>query len=162
MHLVLEALEQRGVAIYSLLENYLATWRGPSKFSGEHLGTLCSAKHRDTNRKSKSFKCTASDGLSVLPILAHYFKTLLRAGQCVHELSALIALDDLVDELKAVPRGDVAPDAVRQKVKVFLEHCIRAEWRMHMHSKFHWLVHLPTQLAHHGMLPTCWVHERKH
>ena len=31
-----------------------------------------------------------------------------------------------------------------------------------MHPKFHWLVHLPKHLEQFKLLPTCWVHERKH
>ena len=31
-----------------------------------------------------------------------------------------------------------------------------------MHPKFHWLVHLPKHLEKFKLLPTCWVHERKH
>ena len=39
---------------------------------------------------------------------------------------------------------------------------VKANWLDYMRPKYHWLVHLHQHLAKFQMLPTCWVHERKH
>ena len=86
----------------------------------------------------------------------------LKSGRCVHACHAFMAMADMIDLLVASPLGVVNPDSLREAVKTMLNACVAAGWRDALHPKFHWLVHLPRQLAHFGVLPTCWVHERNH
>jgi hypothetical protein len=73
-----------------------------------------------------------------------------------------LAMADVLDMLQAVPLLKVTPKDLRAVISTFLQSCVKAGWRDYTHPKFHRLVHFPTHLEKFGMLPTCFVHERKH
>ena len=110
------------------------------------------------------FKCTASDGLSLLPVMAMFIQTTLSRTPGINQyaLDAVVLLCDLVDALVAVQLGLVTAGYLRERVANFLVTCEKAGWRTHFTPKFHWLIHLIAALERRGALPTCWVHERKH
>ena len=58
--------------------------------------------------------------------------------------------------------GHTSPADLAFAIELFLNAVVEAGWKLHMHPKFHWLIHLPGHLKKYGCLPTCWVHERKH
>ena len=129
------------------------------------LEQVFESKRKKSSRKAGTFKCTASEGLSLYLVVAMFtIAVALRDPQhpCRLACLALVALCDLVDKLHAVPLGVVTPDMLRQAVQAFLEACEAAGWTSHLHSKFHWLVHIPIELLRFGMLCACFVHERKH
>ena len=140
------------------------TWPKAIKFDphkNDHLSKTRIASHIE----AKTFKCTASDGLSLLPVMCLFIQTILIRDTRInrHVLDTMVLLCDLVDALVAVPLGGVVTAAyLRDCVARFLVTCEKAGWRSHLTPKFHWLVHLPTALARWNALPTCWVHERKH
>ena len=86
----------------------------------------------------------------------------LKSGQCVLAANTLVALSDVIDLLVAVPLGIVSAQQLEEAIDLFLRCVITAGWRMFMHPKYHWLVHMGTHLRKHKCLLTCWVHERKH
>ncbi|CAE7261427.1 unnamed protein product [Symbiodinium sp. CCMP2592] len=55
-----------------------------------------------------------------------------------------------------------SPGRLAAAIEAFLEGSIAAGWHDAWHPKFHWVVHLPAQLRKWGILPACWVQERKH
>lgn len=120
--------------------------------------------HRDAaSRRAKSFKCQASEGLSLYPIISVFLiTTVLPTGKCVAECQCYLALANLIDLVMGTAALNIDPNDLRDAVNEFLQKCIAAGWRQHMHPKFHWLVHLPHHLDRFGFLPTCFVHERKH
>ncbi len=162
--LLLEALIQTGVRdIWDTFYNYVGLWVLPHRVANASLRDVFEPKRQKSSRKARHIKCTASEGLSLLPIVAFFVHSvLLKAGRCMAECKAFLALADVVDLLSAVPLGIVTADTLRLAIKGFLDCCILAGWRRLMHPKFHWLVHLPRHLQHFKCLPTCWVHERKH
>jgi hypothetical protein len=149
--------------IWDTMFSYIEAWVFPHRLHSTSLKDMFSKTRAKSSRKAKFLKCTASEGLSVYPILAFFIQTVvLRAGRCMHACHAFMAMSDMIDLLVATPLGVVTPDSLREAVKTMLAACVAAGWRDALHPKFHWLVHLPHQLAHFGVLPTCWVHERKH
>ena len=153
--------------IWAHVGRYVLQWEWPGRVSvGQALGDLFNQKMAKATRKAHSFKASASDGLALYAVIALFVSgVLLRDGArslCYHGCVAYLALCDLLDMLVAVPRGIVTPAMLAASVDAFLTACVDAHWETWMHSKFHWLIHLPKHLARFGCLPTCFVHERKH
>ena len=149
--------------VWDSLDGYMQLWTWPSRVHSNSMKSVFSQQRATSSRKAKNFKCAASEGLSMYPVLAFFVQTvLLPAGRRIHECKAFIALADMIDLLCAIPLGCVSVDQLRECIKVFLNLCMDAGWSAYMHPKFHWLVHLPKHYSQFMCLPTCWVHERKH
>ena len=150
----------------SEMHSYMQLWTLPLRLGANATTNLASAfsKARWTSSvKAKYFKCTASEGISMFGIIACYVQSVfMRAGMCMPECKAYIALCYVLDLLVVVARGHVTYAQLNDAVDVFLRACIDAGWRQNMHPKFHWTLHLVRELRRFGMLLTCWVHERKH
>jgi hypothetical protein len=147
------------------LATYVELWTLPMRMgtSPAHLSDCFSKARWKSSRKAKYFKCTASDAISLYPIVACYVQAVfLRAGRCVNECRAYLLLAELMDLLVVSPHGTVDDDLLRSTSNRFLHACVDAGWRARMHPKFHWVVHLACEIRNFGMLLTCWVHERKH
>lgn len=162
-YFVLEACINAGMNVYETLNDYVATWAWPCRVDKPSLCDVFVKKRATASRKAKHLKCTASEGLSVYPVMAHFFRVVvMRAGRCIQECTAFLKLAAVIDVLVAIPFGIVSAELLREHVQAFLVACEAAGWRNAMHPKFHWLVHLPRHLHRFHCLPTCWVHERKH
>ena len=145
---------------------YIAMWTLPLRLGSNAAARLadafCSTRWK-SSCKAHYLKCTASDAISMYAIIACYVQAVfLRAGQCVPECQAYIALCDVLDLLVVVARGTVTWQQLNTAIDKFLKACIAAGWRNYMHPKFHWTIHIVRELRKFGMLLTCWVHERKH
>lgn len=164
MYLFLEGIiADGGKNVYDIVYDYLALWRWPRRIASSNLKDVFGKKRAFNSRRAQSIKCTASEGLSLYPVLAYFVQAVLQpSGRCPDMCKAYLLLADVIDMLTAVPRGTVTPARLRRRVRAFLQGCEAAGWRSCMHPKFHWLVHLPRHLEQHGTLMTCWVHERKH
>ena len=164
MHLLFSALLSTGSPeLYDTLFQYFSLWKHPLRQTASKVQDLFSTKRAASNHKAKAFKCTASEGLCIYPILSFFLQSVIvPAGVCAAEVKAFLSLCDVVDLLQATPLGIVSSSLLREAVRTFLDACLQADWKPHMHSKFHWLVHLSRHLENFKMLPTCWVHERKH
>lgn len=164
MYATLEALSEAGVRdIWEKLTGYIGLWTWPARVANSAVNDLFTQKRKIAAKRAKTFKCTASEGLSAYAVVAYFIqKVMLQSQVRTAACQAFVAMAEVVDLLVAVPLGCVTPERLRDAVRVFLQLVEAAGWRKLMHPKFHWLVHLPRQLAHFGCLPTCWVHERKH
>jgi hypothetical protein len=151
--------------IWSQLRDYVLkhTWPQSTKFSPSISDHFLPERVK-SHRAAGVFKCPASDGLSLLPVMCMYLQTVVLRSHAVNKTAceALLALGDIVDALVCVPLGVVSPDYLRQRIHRFFTVCETAGWQQHFIPKFHWMIHLPQALARWGVLPTCWVHERKH
>lgn len=149
--------------VWEILEGYIKLWQWPKRVHDRALPEVFSKKHVAACRKSGQLKCSASEGLSLYPVMAMFTRSvLLPTGACTTGCQAFLALAEVLDQLLAIPLGIVPPRELQRSIASFLDACIAAKWRSLMHPKFHWLVHLPQHLASWGTLPTCWVHERRH
>ena len=153
--------------VWEHVTRYVLQWQWPGRLSqSTELAECFDKKRAGSSRKAKTWKASASHGLSLYALLALFIcRVLLRDGadsKCYLGCVAYLALADLLDHLVSVPLGIVDPQMLAKAVDEFLTACVAAGWEQYMHSKFHWLVHLPKHLAHFGALYTCFVHERKH
>lgn len=164
LFLFLEALIKADVRdIWDRLQGYVELWVWPRRVANSSIQDLFGKKRQQASRKAKHFKCTASEALSIYPVIACFVQAvLLPAGRALAACNAMLALADVLDLLITVPLAKVTSAMLRDAIRSLLDCCVAAGWRQVLHPKFHWLVHLPSHLARFECLPSCWVHERKH
>ena len=164
--LLLGSIHSAGMAdIWSKLSNYLALWTWPVRAGNgaDHYSAIFDKKRATSSRKAKHLKCSASDCLSIYPVLAFYIEMIVKAaGVCVTECLAFLACADLLDMLQAINLGVVTVDALRGAVHTLLDLCVRAGWANYMATKFHWLLHFAREFERFGCMVSCFVHERRH
>ena len=150
--------------IWSNLGDYVKQWHWPraTRFDSERADVFSPSRVK-SHKSAEIFKCPASEGLSLLPVMAVYVSmVVMRTALCPEACKALLALADVVDLLKAVPLGITSSADLAASISAFLTACERANWREEMTPKFHWLIHFPHHLDRFGQTPACFVHERKH
>ena len=144
------------------METYLKLWTLPATWQkAGSLPELFSSKKVKSYKEAKKFKCSASETLSLCPLLAflaaHVF---VPKGSHVLECQAFLSMNRVLELLQASDR--VAPPVLQKQVEFALRKTKEAGWSNYMTRKFHWLLHLATSLQLHGVLPSCWSLERKH
>ena len=163
LFLVLESILAAGMDVHAAIHKFLLGWSWPSRVWNKGLCEVFSPTRVKNWRKVKHVACSASEGLSLLPVLIYFLqKYVILQGICVQECNVLLALGDLVDLLQCIPLGRVDEATLRNSVTQFLQLVDATGWREWCHPKFHWLVHLATHLNKFGFIPTCWTWERKH
>ena len=151
--------------VVSQLREYIKCWSLPARLSGigSSLHDAFTSVPWKSSCKSRSFKCTASEGICLYAIIACFISAIyLRANVCKAECTAYLKACDVLDLLIASAHGVVTSQQLHDAVDSFLKSCLAAGWRQFMHPKFHWCLHLSIELREFGVLLTCWVHERKH
>ena len=163
MFLLSSALEEKtGTDIYKLLGTCIKQWNQPQS-KGSNLEKVFDKKRKVSNKNAGTFKCTASEALGLLPLVSYFlFTMVIPHGHCLAECSAYFALADLIELIQAVPLGRISPDSIAESSSIFISKCIDAKWQARMHTKFHWVLHMPGHLRQHKILPSCFVQERKH
>ena len=148
--------------IYERLHAYVQLWELPGR-AKMNLSTLFTAKRAKANHEAHTFKCTASEALSLYSIMYMFLQHIVvPAKVCEHECKAFLSMCELIDMIYAIPLQKVAAAALQRKVEQFFDDCKAAKMHDFIHPKFHWLYHMPSELQRHGMLPSCFTHERKH
>ena len=140
MYLVMQAAEMANRNFYQVCSDYFARWRQP-KSRSENLAGLFAAKRREANKQAQTFKATASEGLSLFLMFAFFL------GWCSEEIAAYVALTNVLEQLQAIPHGNVTtPESLRAAIDAFLQASLEAGWRPWFHPKWHWILHTPQQL----------------
>ena len=162
--LLLAALTAGGFThLYETLHDYIEGWHLPGSQGSTPPKDLFLKRRQTSNQKGKTFKALASEILSLYGILAVFVcRVALRAGIAPDACNAFLALCDLLDILQMCNLGKCIVGQLSAAVTTFLQKCKDAGWHKWMIPKFHWLIHLPYHYGRFCMLPTCWVHERKH
>ena len=165
LFLLLQHVQTLRANIWTALNDYIEGWTWPHSIASKaSMRDLFSQDKVTAYKKAKHVKMSASDALSLLPVVVFYVVQVVKRlpGVCGYACNALIALGDLVDALLASKRGIIPPAYLSRCVHTLLESCRNAGWIDLLVPKFHWLLHFAAHLARWGVLPTCWVHERKH
>ena len=163
MWLFLTTLQSRWPLLWETLHEYLGAWHAPKHWSNAQ--DAFSPKRKAACRSAGAFKCTASEGLSLFPLLACFVRRLRAedSDACVPATTALLRLEELMHVCQLARRKDAVQTAdMRKAVAGFLESFVEAGRSDCMHSKFHWLLHFGDHLSKWRHLPQCFTHERKH
>ena len=158
------SIEEPSFKPWERLDGYVKLWHWPgsTKFDAT-TADLFNDKRVKNYRKAGHIKCSASQGLSVLPVAAMWAELVVKpSGVCPHAVRAVLSLCDLVEALQASLLGITTPAYLRTCVRTCLQACLDAGFRDSMIPKFHWAAHYARHLEKFGASFTCWVHERKH
>ena len=113
--------------------------------------------------KNQALSCTASQVLTLCPLLAVYSSTIgLGQGKCLQHTHCLLALFHVVALLDSVRLGIVQPGVLAEVVKRHGELYVQCYGESLVRPKHHYTQHLPDMFARWGLLLSCWVHERHH
>ena len=166
--LLIVALRACKVDLYAAMVSELMEWALPrgKLSSASSLASLFHEKRQKSNADAKTFKCCASEGLSLYSLLGIYIQNLVKDSglnrAAMQACKAYLCLCNLIDLLAAVALGCVDPGDIDLAVQQFLNACKTAGWGSKLHGKFYWLHHFADHLRQHGLLLACWVHERRH
>ena len=150
---------------YPVIADYISTWnwpRGVGSLSGKDV--LADGAWKTMLEKA-SFTCSASEGRSLIPVMAHFAESvLLRAdSERVRALGAsLVLLGEVVHTLDRCSREDVDPAAL-SRVVVAQIHAFKGLFGEDvMVPKFHYALHLASFVRRWRVLPNALCLERKH
>ena len=171
LYLLLTSMEEANLhtllggatGIYQYLYEYIKPWKFPAKRKCTDLYKVFDPKRRQGNRDAETFRCGASEGLALVQILSFWVSALvLPLGLCILACQAFIAFADIAECMVTVATGTIPADTLKSAIETFLEKFVQAFGASKLTPKLHWLLHSVEELADHGTLFSCFVHERKH
>ena len=155
---LMEFLKKHGFN-YDSLHNFCRRWNWPLN-TGDMQQLLSSTGCRPTD-KSDHLACSASQGLSLYPVLRLWLLC-LPAGICDLQVASMLALCTVLDTLCHVRFGAVSPDTLQEQIVAHLAAYLFAYSDFGWLPKHHYSMHLPAQLRKFNMLLGLWVQERRH
>jgi hypothetical protein len=163
MHYLIQSLEDEGVEVYDMMFAYIKEWHFPRRVGNQNLQETFNKKRRKGNRNSCKFRASASEGLSLFPILAFWATSMLiPLGKAVPACHAFVAFCFMAECFTSVARASITPALLLFAIERFLE-LFKNVWGTDPFiPKMHWLLHYARELQQHGTLLACFVHERKH
>jgi hypothetical protein len=136
----------------AMIHEYLQPWQWPSQ--------LC---HGRAVFETGKFGASASEQLTVYPLLAKYFKNVKRVAPCLaKEVDVFIKACAVLDILGLASRGGSTPQELQDATVSFAEAYTESFGEHNWVLKFHLALHLAWMWASQGILPNCFALERYH
>jgi hypothetical protein len=146
---------------YAEFHDYAAPWVIPRALPAV-LQLLTPIPARN-NVKKGSFTASASEVLTLVPILLRYLMCVCMArGECMAHVNSLIAVLLVVELLQAVRTGAINPTQLRDAIEKHLNLFKDAYGTEFCRPKHHYVLHLPDILYRFGVLLHTLVQERRH
>ena len=163
---VMWRLKPEGVT-YEKMHDFLQKFNWAKQHSKNCGKSTCIPKRARACWSDVVFKCTASEGLSLIPVISRYFTEFMHqvpAPSIVAKgiVANLMQLVHIVHLILKSSRSSVSPVNLQNAIKDYLHGYKNLHGEDTMIIKFHLLLHLPAHLKKYGFLPNCFVHERKH
>lgn len=145
------------------VNQYLHEFTWPKK----HNSPSASGKEVFAKRTEKAtdLQADGSEVLGVFQVLMHFlnkFTAVRKTPQMQLAIDSFLKLCFVMMLLINVSRGTVTPAELQQAIREHLEAFTAAYGKTEWLPKHHFAIHLPIQLSDHKLLPSCFVHERKH
>ena len=148
---------------------YISTFSFPKAHSSR-CEQLFSADANRNNYKKGSFACTASEFLTLTPVLHRYFTRVVEPRvqfsstetDCMPFVKSMIAVLTVVMMLQSVKTGTITSDMLFVAIVAHLTLYHDAYGEDEMRPKHHYALHLPDMLYRFGFLLSTFTHERKH
>ena len=151
---------------YAKLHDYLQQFEWPRFLRSVSGKDTCTPKRAKSSWNDVTYKATASESLSVFPVFANYFSEFIHAAPPSNFARGIVAiflqLVFVVELILKSYRCYVAPVALQDAIKDYMQGYAMLHSPDTMIIKFHFLLHLPAFLKKYGSLQNCFVHERKH
>ena len=166
-HKVMDTLRTSPRAIrYGPVHDYMKLWRWPQRLGGFHNSCVNAfdTKHETSSRSASFFKCSASEAISLYPVLCVFLRQRCLAinAETTAACEVFVAFCLVLDLLMICTRYTVRPGELRIAVRDFLDKFVATFGWDSWIPKMHDMMHLPWELFRFGMLLSCFVHERKH
>ncbi len=134
---------------------------------------MACAKRAKSSWEAIKFKCTASEGLCVIPVMQRFVEKVARptAAKFMNVIFrkaaeaaclSFLALCDVIMLLQVVAQGEITGRQLHDAVVAHLRLFVLAYGIDALFPKCHYALHLGSMLLRHGVLLSCFVHERKH
>ena len=164
MTLLLGALAGAGIR-QEEVHQYVSTFVWPSWIGGRAVDATKVLEKKVDLSKDK-FKSSASEGLSLYPVLLEFLRC-LDPRRVTEKVAAarkvfqhLCGVMDLL--LLAANAGRVAPCSLQNAIALHFMEFTQVYGKDFLPPKAHFAMHLPWSLEKHGFLPSCFVQERRH
>ena len=152
----------RAPTTYAVLGDFVSQWTWPER-QKPNLRKLFDKEAATSHYGAWAFKSTASEMLSLAPVLSFYFRHIaLAQGFAVDIVRSLVAAFDVVALLQCVRHGVVTPEALRDSVERHMNLFKAAYGADACRPKHHYAMHLWLMLKIFGMLASCLPMERLH
>ena len=147
---------------FSELGRYVATWRFPKVLAS--IDYLFSPKKISTHYKNMNFACSASELLTLTPVLLCYLTRIVavRDVGMAPLVESMVAALCVVEILSAVKTGLATPQALRGAIHKHMRLFIDAYGRDACLPKHHYALHLPEIFQRRGTLLSTFTNERRH
>ena len=140
---------------------YVQKWNMPKHLNATSLHLLFADKKVKGYREKNKFTCQASEVLTLLPVMVHFCKSVVQPANCAPDAcKAFLAVATVVFLLsEGQQAGITTPGLLQEAVEACLAACFAAGWGLI--PKYHWPLHMPSQLQRWGKLLSCFTCERK-
>ena len=149
--LLFEKARSLNLNAYQAFDAFLQRYKWPNAIQAHHskgLYQVFSPPRVERSRDSGKLICTASELLSLLPLLDHFArKHLLPNAEMRDATECFIAGIDVAETFFAIPKGGVTPDMLKTRTETFASLVIVAGWSEYTTPKYHWLIHLWREFA---------------
>ena len=159
MFYFLEALPKEVSWIF--FATYVQKWNMPKHLNATSLHLLFADKKVKGYREKNKFTCQASEVLTLLPVMVHFCKSVVQPANCAPDAcKAFLAVATVVFLLsEGQQAGITTPGLLQEAVEACLAAWFAAGWDLI--PKYHWPLHMPSQLQRWGKLLSCFTCERK-
>ena len=116
-------------------------------------------------KKVSDFKCSASEGLACFPVLRAFLQTVyhrIRSAPARSCAQCFFALCEVLDLLQVSATGQLNAGVLDAALRKHFQLYLGAYGAEAVLPKGHFALHLPDSLRRHGLLLSCFVHERRH
>ena len=127
------------------------------------LKSILQPKRLDANLVNSHFSCSASEFLTLYPILRRYvIGMVLKRGELHNHCMSLLYCLDILEKCHCLKACNVTPASLQRSIEKWRDAFDLAYGRAHARPKVHYVLHLPKMLLEHGCLLSTLVNERRH
>ena len=147
---------------YRELGSYSASWSYPRTYAS--LDHLFARKKAVTHLKNRHFGCSASDFLTLQPVLLCYLTRVcaVRDTSMSIYIESMVAVLAVVEVLQAVKRRKAGPEQLKDRILNHMRLFLRAYSEEAVRPKHHVALHLPDIFRRVGTLLGTLTNERRH
>ena len=163
MGYLMVAMKEFGIT-YTMLHEYTLQFTWPFLVGNGARDVMCPQRAK-SSWKDGSLKATASEGLSLVPVLATFFHEVERKTtnlQLSQHCTCFGALVRIIETIQKSTRAVIDCDLLQRYISTYMSSFEALYSRDAMPIKFHLLVHFPAFMRKWGSLPNCFALERKH
>ena len=127
------------------------------------LTAILHPKRLDANLVNEHWSCSASEFLTLYPILRTYVINLVcKRNELPDHCRSLLYCLEILEKCHLLKARDVSPTSLQASIERWRDAFDIAYGRAHARPKIHYVLHLPLMLLFHGCLLSTLVNERRH